>query len=123
MSNPAQTLADALAAIPTTATAAEREAATDTAITAFNTAMEAANPGTGSVLTFTALIAKYSRVQSEVQSQITALASNTSSTNPGQFLLMQFKMAYITQMGDSISNLISQVNSMINNAVRNQKTQ
>ena len=74
----------------------------------------------GSIIKFTEIIAKYSTVQAEVQGQISALASNTSSTNPGQFLLMQFKMAYITQMGDSISNLISQVNSMINNAVRNQ---
>ena len=74
-------------------------------------------------ITFTSIIAKYSIVQAQVQAQISALANNTSATDPGQFLLMQFKMAYITQMGDSISNLISQVNSMINNAVRNQKTQ
>lgn len=76
-----------------------------------------------SQITFSSIIKKYSKVQSEVQSQISSLATNTSSTNPAEFLLMQFKMAYITQMGDSISNLISQVNSMINNAVRNQKTQ
>lgn len=74
-------------------------------------------------INFAAIIAKYDTVQAQVQSQISALAANTSSTNPGQFLLMQFKMAYITQMGDSISNLIQNVNSMINNAVRNQKTQ
>ncbi len=76
-----------------------------------------------SQITFSSIIKKYSKVQSEVQAQISSLASNTASTNPAEFLLMQFKMAYITQMGDSISNLISQVNSMINNAVRNQKTQ
>lgn len=32
-----------------------------------------------------------------------------------------FSMSQVTQVDDSISNLISQVNSMINNSVRNQK--
>lgn len=77
----------------------------------------------GANISFYNLIAHYSMVQSSVQHQISQLATNTSKTSPGNFLLMQFKMAYVTQMGDSLSNLISQVNSMINNAVRNQKTQ
>ena len=72
---------------------------------------------------FASLIAKFSRQQSNVQVELKKLASSVSGTNPGQFLLMQFEMAKITQMGDSISNLIAQVNSMINNAIRNQKAQ
>jgi hypothetical protein len=38
-------------------------------------------------------------------------------------LLIQFSMSQLTQIGESISNMISQVNSVINYAVRNQKGQ
>jgi hypothetical protein len=38
-------------------------------------------------------------------------------------LLVQFQMSQVTQIGDSISNLIAQVQSMINNSIRNQKPQ
>jgi hypothetical protein len=50
------------------------------------------------------------------------VASRLSAATPGKFLLLQFSMSQVTQVGDSISNLISQVNSMINNSVRNQKS-
>ena len=73
-------------------------------------------------LTFTTLIKKYSCLQSAVLQQIQSLASNLSSASPGKFLLVQFGMSQLTQIGDSISNMISQVNSVINNAVRNQKS-
>jgi hypothetical protein len=46
-----------------------------------------------------------------------------STATPGSFILLQFQMSQVTQMGESISNLISQVNSVINSAVRNQKPQ
>ncbi|MFA5250059.1 MAG: hypothetical protein WC371_01450 [Parachlamydiales bacterium] len=65
------------------------------------------------------LLGYFSHVQSKVSSQLASLAANTSTTAPGQFLMMQFQMASVTQMGDSISNMISQFNAMINNAVRN----
>jgi hypothetical protein len=51
------------------------------------------------------------------------VASKVSAATPGKFLLLQFMMSQVTQIGDSVSNLLSQVNSMINNAVRNQKGQ
>lgn len=68
------------------------------------------------------LICAYVNVQRGVVKQIKRLASSMSSASPGRFLLLQFQMAQVTQVGDSISNIISQVNSMISNAVRNQKT-
>jgi hypothetical protein len=46
-----------------------------------------------------------------------------SQATPGSFILLQFQMSQVTQIGESISNLISQVNSVIGNAIRNQKTQ
>lgn len=74
-------------------------------------------------LSFTSLIASYKKMQSGVMSQVKALAGQNCQTNPAAFILVQFQMAQITQIGESISNLISQVNSVISGAIRNQKTQ
>ena len=72
-------------------------------------------------LTFGELIEKYAVLQKQVVEQVKNVASRLSAATPGKFLLLQFSMSQVTQVGDSISNLISQVNSMINNSVRNQK--
>ncbi|EKE08164.1 MAG: hypothetical protein ACD_17C00310G0003 [uncultured bacterium] len=77
----------------------------------------------GITLSFHTLISAYKRLQDELVKQVRALASKISQANPGSFILLQFEMAQVTQMGESISNLISQVNSVISNAIRNQKTQ
>ncbi len=74
-------------------------------------------------LSFHTLITKYAALQSQVLQNVRRLASSISNATPGKFLLVQFQMSQVTQIGESISNLISQVNSVINNAVRNQKTQ
>lgn len=74
-------------------------------------------------LSFKSLISQYIKLQSAIVSQVRNIASNISAATPGKFLLLQFGMSQVTQIGDSISNLISQVNSMINNSVRNQKSQ
>lgn len=73
-------------------------------------------------LSFTTLINSYKAIQSQLVAQVKALATNNSTATPGKFLLLQFQMSQVTQIGDSISNLISQVQSMINNSIRNQKT-
>jgi hypothetical protein len=73
-------------------------------------------------LTFATLIKSYSALQKAVVSQVKNVASRLSAATPGKFLLLQFSMSQVTQVGESISNLISQVNSMINSSVRNQKT-
>ncbi len=75
------------------------------------------------VLSFNDLIKKYAQIQSKLVDQVKKLASKLSQANPGQFLLIQFQMSQVTQVGDSISNLIAQVNSMINATVRNQRPQ
>ena len=74
-------------------------------------------------ISFKTLITNYVRLQNEVVKQVRAIASSISHATPGRFLLLQFGMAQVTQVGESISNLISQVNTTINNMVRNQKTQ
>jgi hypothetical protein len=73
-------------------------------------------------LSFKSLITNYQNIQSKLVQQVKQLASSTSNATPGKFLLVQFQMSQVTQIGDSISNLISQVQSMINNSVRNQKS-
>ncbi len=73
-------------------------------------------------LTFNTLINKYSELQSKVLAKVREVASRISVATPGKFLLLQFAMSQVTQIGDSISNLVSQVQSVINNAVRNQKS-
>jgi hypothetical protein len=74
-------------------------------------------------LSFTSLISAYKKLQSGLMQQVRNLASKLSQANPGQFILLQFQMSQVTQVGETISNLISQVNSVINNTVRNQKAQ
>jgi hypothetical protein len=76
----------------------------------------------GVSLSFTDLISAYKIMQDKLVEQIKSLSKNTSSANPGQFLLLQFQMAQVTQMGESMSNLISQVNSVISKAIQNQQT-
>ena len=73
-------------------------------------------------ISFSTLIKAYIKLQSQVVSQVRAVASRISSATPGKFLLLQFSMSQVTQIGESISNLISQVQSVINNTVRNQKS-
>ena len=74
-------------------------------------------------LSFSSLIKSYSLLRSSLAVQVNALASNISTATPGSFILLQFEMSQITQIGDSISNLIAQVNTVINKAVSNQRTQ
>ncbi len=73
-------------------------------------------------LTFRSLISAYTKLQSHLVSDVRNIASSVSKATPGKFLLLQFGMSQVTQIGESISNLISQVNSMIMTAVRNQKS-
>ena len=74
-------------------------------------------------LSFGDLIKQYQTVQSQLVQQVKALASRSSLATPGRFLLLQFQMSQVTQIGDSISNLIAQVQSMINASIRNQRAQ
>jgi hypothetical protein len=77
----------------------------------------------GLTITFRTLISAYKRIQDALVKQVRSLASKMSAATPGSFILLQFQMSQVTQMGESISNLISQVNTVISHAISNQKTQ
>lgn len=77
----------------------------------------------GVTITFHSLISAYKRLQDNLVRQVRNLASKMSQATPGSFILLQFQMSQVTQMGESISNLISQVNTVISHAIQNQKTQ
>ena len=72
-------------------------------------------------VSFSSLIAGYAKLQSSLMVQVRNLASSMSTANPASFILIQFEMSQVTQIGDSISNMIAQVNSVINHAVQNQR--
>ncbi len=72
-------------------------------------------------LSLTGLMQAYSTLQSQVMAKVAESACNISSAQPGQFLMLQFMMSTVSQVGQSISNLVTQVQTMINNSVRNQK--
>lgn len=74
----------------------------------------------GFSVTFTELVDKYKKLQATLTDRVRTLASSFSSANPGTFLLLQFQYSQLTQIGESVSNLIAQVNSVINHAVNNQ---
>lgn len=74
-------------------------------------------------ISFNTLINEYIKLQSQVVSQVRSVASRISSATPGKFLLLQFSMSQVMQVGQSISNLIAQVMSVINQMVRNQRSQ
>jgi len=73
-------------------------------------------------LNFRSLVTKYIQLQSKVVSEVKKLSDAMSTARPGKFLLVQFYMSQVTQVGESISNIIAQVNSMINKTVQNQRT-
>ncbi len=77
----------------------------------------------GITLTFHSLISAYKVLQDRLVQSVRTLASKMSTATPGSFILLQFQMSQVTQMGESISNLISQVNTVISHAIQNQKTQ
>lgn len=70
-------------------------------------------------ISFTTLIKQYVALQSQVVSQVRAVASKISAATPGKFLLLQFSMSQVTQVGETLSNLVGQVNSVIKSIVGN----
>ena len=81
------------------------------------------NPKPSMEISFSTLIRNYKNMQSNLLIQVRALASKSSSANAASFILLQFQMAQVTQVGESISNMVSQLNKIISNAITNQKTQ
>ena len=74
-------------------------------------------------LSFTDLVTAYSQVQDNLTAEIATLSNDMANAQPGKFLLLQFKMSKVAQVGASISNLIAQVQSIIMTSIRAQKGQ
>lgn len=84
--------------------------------------MGAADPSfSGSSLDLTSLLKSYDTVNSSLTEELEKVAANPSTTNPGQFLLLQMKTSSLAQIGESISNIIANANSVIKNAVGAQR--
>ena len=64
-------------------------------------------------ISFSTLIKQYVLLQSQVISQVRTVAIAISQATPGKFLLLQFSMSQVTQVGESLSNLVGTVNSLI----------
>lgn len=75
----------------------------------------------GTTVSFGTLILAYKGLQDKLMDQVKKLASKISSAQPGQFILLQFQMSQVAQIGESISNLIAQVNSVISHTIQNQQ--
>jgi hypothetical protein len=69
-------------------------------------------------LSLATLMDAYVKLQSCVISQVRNVASQISAATPGKFLLLQFSMSQVTQVGESMSNLVSTVNQLIGSMVR-----
>ena len=74
-------------------------------------------------ITFNTLVKHYMNLQSNVMKMVKKVASKISEATPGRFLLLQFAMSQVTQIGSSISNLLAQVNTVISKSIQNQKVQ
>ena len=72
-------------------------------------------------VSFQTLIKNYANIQTALVSQVRAMGS-LSHASPAQFIMLQFKMANVTQIGESISNLIGQLNKVCANAVSQQQS-
>jgi hypothetical protein len=77
--------------------------------------------GINTTLSFATLIVAYKSLQDKLMSSVKELSKNISSAQPGQFILLQFQMSQVAQIGDSISNLIAQVNTVISHSIQNQQ--
>lgn len=68
---------------------------------------------------FRSLICAYVQMQSMMIKRMKSLSTNVCHVNPGAFILLQFQMGQITQVGEAIANVVSQLNKIINNSVGN----
>lgn len=68
------------------------------------------------------LLKIYNGLNGDLQTSLKQITSQASSqTNPGQFLQLQMQTSSLAQVGESISNIIANANSVIKNAVQSQR--
>jgi len=68
------------------------------------------------------LLKYYNQLNSNLESSLKTITDNANNeTNPGQFLQLQMQTSSLAQVGESISNIIANANSVIKNAVQSQR--
>lgn len=72
---------------------------------------------------FKSIMQKYIARQQQVVNLMDSLGGTASQIQPGKFIMLQFAMSQVAQIGQSVSNVVSTITSVITNAVRNLKTQ
>lgn len=77
----------------------------------------------GNPISFKKMMEQYIQMQSKVVGMMKSLGSAASQIQPGKFIYLQFAMSQVAQVGQSVSNVVSTLTSVISNAVRNLKTQ
>ena len=70
-------------------------------------------------LQFQKLIDHYTEAQKKVANLVMCLSAKMTSVSPGQFLMLQFQVGNLTQIGDSISNVVSSLNGIAKNSISN----
>jgi hypothetical protein len=70
---------------------------------------------------FQQLVTNYTNCQQQVANLINCLSTKMTSVSPGQFLMLQFRMGNLTQIGDGISNVISSLNAIAKNSISNMR--
>ena len=70
---------------------------------------------------FKKLVQNYTACQQQISNLIFCLSTRMTSVSPGQFLMLQFRMGNLTQIGDGISNVISSLNSIAKNSISNMR--
>jgi hypothetical protein len=76
------------------------------------------NPSAG--INFGSLTQIYDNLQSSLATQISNIAAQ-SNASPAKFLMLQFQMSMTSQIGDSISNMMSSIQGISSTAIRNLK--
>jgi len=71
-------------------------------------------------INFKSLESIYGKMQDALATGMSEIAS-MSGASPGKFLALQFQMQKASQIGDMISNMMSAIQGISSNAIRNLK--
>ncbi|MFZ4773046.1 MAG: hypothetical protein ACOYK9_03545 [Chlamydiia bacterium] len=72
-------------------------------------------------VSFNKLLSNYTAAQLKVRDLLTSLSKRMSTLSPGEFLLLQMQSGNLSQIGDSISNVLSSMNGICKNAITNMR--
>ncbi len=70
---------------------------------------------------FNTMFKNFMTMNDMLYSGMASMTAHFSSMNPGKFLVLQFAMGQVTQVGEAISNMLSQTQSINSNSIRNFK--